>query len=173
MLFLISLTHVSAADNQMEDFVTMESDSVSDETLSVENEEIGNSLESNDVSDETSSVENEENALGNGIADEENTIRATSENGNFGDLYNDIETSTDILIFNRNYTRNGNENPQGIAINKNNFVIDGQGYTIDGRGNGRIFQIGGNNITLKNINFINGKYSTVGGAIYSVTTLYK
>ena len=54
----------------------------------------------------------------------------------------------------------------GIVIAKDNFTIDGKGHTIDGAGLARIFNITSNNVTLKNINFINGNGKTRGGAIY-------
>lgn len=54
----------------------------------------------------------------------------------------------------------------GIAITKDNFTIDGKGHTIDGVGLARIFNITANNVTLKNINFINGNSKNNGGAIY-------
>ena len=53
----------------------------------------------------------------------------------------------------------------GIVIAKDNFTIDGKGHTIDGAGLARIFNITANNVTLKNINFINGNAS-YGGAIF-------
>ena len=61
-----------------------------------------------------------------------------------------------------------------ININRNNFVIDGNGYTIDGNNrNSRIFYgTGRSSITLKNINIINTLYSISsstsqnGGAIF-------
>ena len=54
----------------------------------------------------------------------------------------------------------------GIVIAKDNFTIDGKGHTIDGAGLARIFNITSNNVTLKNINFMNGNAS-YGGAIYN------
>ena len=54
---------------------------------------------------------------------------------------------------------------EGIKINRDNFIIDGNGATIDGKGLARAFNITGNNVTLKNINFINGNAS-YGGAIF-------
>ncbi|MBR0271401.1 MAG: Ig-like domain repeat protein, partial [Methanobrevibacter sp.] len=53
----------------------------------------------------------------------------------------------------------------GIVINQNNFTVDGNGVTIDGNSLARIFIINGNNVTLKNINFINGNATDNGGAI--------
>ena len=52
----------------------------------------------------------------------------------------------------------------GINITKNNLIIDGKGHTIDGNKKALIFQIVGNNITLKNIKFTNG-YGFRGGAV--------
>lgn len=52
---------------------------------------------------------------------------------------------------------------KGIDIDKDNLVIDGCGFTVDGLGKG-IFNVTGENVTLKNINFRNGS-STEGGAI--------
>ena len=40
-----------------------------------------------------------------------------------------------------------------------NYLIDGQGHTIDAANSARFFMISGNNVTLRNINFINGNSS--------------
>ena len=53
----------------------------------------------------------------------------------------------------------------GIEISKDNMVIDGRGHTISGEGLARIFKITANNVTLKNINFLNGFSDGNGGAI--------
>ena len=53
----------------------------------------------------------------------------------------------------------------GITINQNNFTIDGNGFTINGNNLARLFIINGNNVTLKNFNFINGNATDNGGAI--------
>ena len=65
---------------------------------------------------------------------------------------------------------NGSNN--GIVISKS-ITIDGNGHTLDGNKLSRIFFISADNVTLKNINFINGdavgRYFTDnhgGGAIY-------
>jgi hypothetical protein len=44
----------------------------------------------------------------------------------------------------------------GINITQDNFIIDGNGHTIDGSCFARIFNIQSGNVTLKNINFVNG-----------------
>ena len=59
---------------------------------------------------------------------------------------------------------------QGIIINRTK-TIDGNDYTIDGANCARIFKIIGENVTIKNINFMNGNasganfYENAGGAI--------
>ena len=44
----------------------------------------------------------------------------------------------------------------GINITRDNIVIDGQGHTIDGNRLTRIFFVISDNVTFKNINFVNG-----------------
>ncbi|MBR0369115.1 MAG: hypothetical protein IJH63_00155 [Methanobrevibacter sp.] len=54
---------------------------------------------------------------------------------------------------------------KGIEINKNDFTINGNGYTIDASNQARIFIINGSNITINNLNLINGNANT-GAAAY-------
>lgn len=54
----------------------------------------------------------------------------------------------------------------GIKIDEDNVVIDGNGHTINAKGKTRIFNITGKNITVKNIIFKNG-FCREGGAIYN------
>ena len=46
---------------------------------------------------------------------------------------------------------------KGIIISKDNFILDGNGYTIDANLSARIFNVTGKNVTIKNINFKNGQ----------------
>ena len=55
----------------------------------------------------------------------------------------------------------------GIVINKSDFTINGNGHSIDGSNQARIFDIIGNNITISNLIFINGYSNANGGAILS------
>ena len=66
--------------------------------------------------------------------------------------------------------RNGSN--KGIMISKS-ITIDGAGHTLDGKKASRMFNVTADNVTLKNINFVNGnaygRYfsnSAGGGAIY-------
>lgn len=58
------------------------------------------------------------------------------------------------------------EYDSSISISKK-LTIDGNGHTIDAKGNSRIFSISGDNVVLENIVFKNAQYSSGnGGAIY-------
>lgn len=56
---------------------------------------------------------------------------------------------------------------EGIEIDCGEIIIDGNGHSIDARKKASIFNISSGNVTLKNINFLNGKNDIVGGAITS------
>ena len=58
---------------------------------------------------------------------------------------------------------------EGISINKE-LTIDGNGYTIDGNNEARIFEILSNDVTVRNIKFINGNVNNndIGAAIYTM-----
>ena len=92
----------------------------------------------------------------------------------FTDLQNIINNAKEPIIkLNRDYRYINSDSQilEGIEIKCDNIVIDGQGHTIDGNKLTRMFYVYGNNVTFKNINFINGKASLNhkthnGGAIY-------
>ena len=100
------------------------------------------------------------------------SISAVSAEGNFSALQNEIDSSTDGISITQNYVFDNTTDyglTDGIGINKTNFVINGNGYTIDGSNLSRIFKIiGGNNITITNLNLVNGKHN-YGGAIIATT----
>ncbi len=97
----------------------------------------------------------------------------SSENNNESDLdktFDDIQKmidnaeEKDIIKLNGNYYGNG----KFININKS-LTIDGNGATLDGKNITQFFYINGNNIILKNINFINCPVSSIEtfqGSIY-------
>ena len=91
----------------------------------------------------------------------------------FDDLKSDIDglSDGDSLNLKYNYTYTGDGDFSGISITQNNIVIDGRGNTIDANANGnsvRIFDISGNNVTLKNLVFTNASVDTLGGTIRNV-----
>ena len=94
-------------------------------------------------------------------------LTSDSPNANFNDLNKDINKSTNELKLTRDYVYDeGNDInfTDGINVSKSNFLLDGNGYSIDGNGKARIFNIIGNNVTLKNLiikNALNGAVSFV------------
>ena len=65
---------------------------------------------------------------------------------------------------------NGTDNSTGILISRDNFIINGNGHTIDGKNQSRIFNITANNITLSNL-ILTGGNSDKGGAFYATGSL--
>ena len=112
-----------------------------------------------------------------GVYDNQNhlTLENSVEICDFTDLNDEIGkiTTGGNLTLQKDYKYNSNDSDykDGIQITKDNIVIDGAGHTIDGAGQARIFNITSNNITLKNINFINGYSNGTGGAISSLNNL--
>ena len=100
---------------------------------------------------------------------------STGEINNFTDLNDEIskipEEGKFTLEKDYAYGSGDSDYKDGIIIAKDNVVIDGDGHTIDGAGQARIFNITSNNVTLKNINFLNGHSENNGGAIYACGNL--
>lgn len=106
-----------------------------------------------DVDDKVSAVEN-------------NEIISEGNAGTFSELQNNItEKYGSTLILTKDYEREDDFDSNGIIINQS-ITIDGQGHKIDAQGKSRIFKITSDNVTLKNINFINGNTTMEGGAVY-------
>ena len=86
--------------------------------------------------------------------------------GDFKQLNDNVTSATTTLELTKNYTYNPDvdlDYMDGINITKD-ITVDGKGYTIDGNGQSRIFNIANATVTLKNINFINGN-ADLGAAI--------
>ena len=64
----------------------------------------------------------------------------------------EIKLETDYIF---NSTKDGAFKLSGINITRDNLVIDGNDHTIDGGNQALIFHVYANNVTLKNIRFIN------------------
>ncbi len=98
----------------------------------------------------------------------------SAADGNFTSLQTDIDNSADGIKLTQDYVFNNATDSKltdGINITQNNFVLDGDGHTIDGSNQARIFKITGNNVTLKNLNLINGK-SITGGAVITLNETF-
>ena len=87
----------------------------------------------------------------------------TASDDSFTNLTDEIKTN-DVLDLTHDYKFNNEiDDSSGIVINKNNFVLNGNGRTIDGKNQSRIFNITGNNITLNDLILINGNYGDSAG----------
>lgn len=87
------------------------------------------------------------------------SISCTYADGNFTDLQDDIDRSTNTLDIKQDYKFDSTGDADlknGILINKSNYVINGNGHTIDASNQARIFSVTGNNVTINNLVFING-----------------
>ena len=83
--------------------------------------------------------------------------------GNFTELAQEVSNGGSLVTLSKNYTMLSGETH--VDISRSNFVIDGQGHTLDANRLGNVFGVsGGTNVTFKNITFING-YSVNGGVI--------
>ena len=74
------------------------------------------------------------------------SLSAVSAEGNFTALRNEIDSSTDFLEITQDYVYDNStdyELNKGIQINKNDFTINGNGYTIDASNQARIFAVNG------------------------------
>ena len=83
------------------------------------------------------------------------------------DLINEAGANS-VINLTRNYTYNDLDTMRdGVVISNRNVTINGNGYTIDAKGQSRIFWIqNSDNVTIQNITFKNGHTILSGGAIY-------
>ena len=94
----------------------------------------------------------------------------TASDDSFTNLTDEIN-STNVVDLTHDYKfNNETDDSNGIVINKDNFVLNGNGRTIDGNNQSRLFSITGNNITLNDLILINGNYDICAG-IRAVGTL--
>ncbi len=89
----------------------------------------------------------------------------------FSTLNDEINASTQTKTLNltKDYSFNCEKDvsyTNGITINIDDLIIDGQGHTIDASNQARIFNIKSNNVILKNIVIANGYSNSNGGGIY-------
>lgn len=81
----------------------------------------------------------------------------TDSADDFSALSDEINAqNTKEIKLTKNYIFNQNSDEEfveGISINTDDLVIDGQNHTIDANNKARILNIKSNNVVLKNINF--------------------
>ena len=95
----------------------------------------------------------------------EKDVFETEDVGSFTDLMNDICNSGDVFEVERNYLFNDEtDEADSVVISKSNFVINGNGHTIDGNNQSGIFTIVGTNVIIKNLTFVNAN-SEVGSVL--------
>ena len=108
------------------------------------------------------------NALGNLLLFSNGTFVKDDKSiiqGNYdpNELQNELQDLIDknlesgIINLDKNYTA-----VKLISITKDNLVIDGHGFVIDGNGTAELFNISGTNITIKNIIFKNFRLNDLG-----------
>ena len=90
----------------------------------------------------------------------------SSEDTSFSALQDIIDTNDAIELTHDYKFDNSSDDglKNGIFVNKSNVVINGNGFTVDGSAQARIFNITGNNVTLLNLRLING-FALKGGAV--------
>lgn len=86
----------------------------------------------------------------------------------FKDLNELISENDGEIILDKDFICGDSKFTDGIEIAQNNLVIDGNNHIINANNKSRIFNISGDNVTLKNIKFMNGT-SNDGGAIINTS----
>ncbi len=110
-------------------------------------------VSANDTVSQDITSDNDDNSL-EITQDEINAETETAKT--FTDLYNDISNATGVLDIQCNYKYNNETDPDtGISLEMDNFVINGNGHTLDANNQSRIFQIKANNITINNLTLTN------------------
>ncbi|WP_407432373.1 C1 family peptidase [Methanobrevibacter sp.] len=99
------------------------------------------------------------------------SFNVVSSGENFKTLQNEINKNENSMDITQDYKFSNSSDYElndGILIDKSNIVINGNGHSIDGANQSRIFNITGKNVTIKNFNFVNGNSdSKDGGAIFN------
>ncbi|MEE0939732.1 C1 family peptidase [Methanobrevibacter sp.] len=109
-------------------------------------------VSANDTVSQDIISDNDDNSLE--ITQDRNTETETTKT--FTDLYVDISNATGVLDIQCNYKYNNKtDQNMGISLVMDNFVINGNGHTLDANNQSRIFQIRANNITINNLTLIN------------------
>ena len=95
----------------------------------------------------------------------------TASDDSFTNLTDEIARN-DVVDLTHDYKfNNETDDSNGIVINKDNFVLNGNGRTIDGNNQSRLFAISGKNITLNDLILINGYNKNCAGMRVVESTL--
>ena len=146
-VFLISIAGVCASD-------------VNDEAVASQN---FTTIESTQIDENGEVVMADENQV-IGQTDNQEIISADVK-GTFAALEREIQNGYNSNITLKNdYAYEGSGYEDGITISQS-ITIDGNGSTIDAKGQARIFNIRADNVVIKNITFINAKSTYDSGAV--------
>lgn len=102
----------------------------------------------------------------------ENNLNSPN-NDSFSDLQNLIDSSdSETITLDKNYVFDMEKDSSymdGMIIEDKNIIIEGNGFTLDGAGQSRIFKLINSQMTINNLNLINGN-NLCGSAIYAENT---
>lgn len=101
---------------------------------------------------------NEQLAIDQGLNDVD-IVGDSSTPATFRDLSDDIGNAQDGVVnldkdYKYDYSKDGSSFRNGISVSR--LIINGNNHTIDGSGLARIFTQYGGQVTINNVNFING-----------------
>ena len=89
-------------------------------------------------------------------------ISAADEPKTFTDLKNDVFNSEAVFDMQYDYKfNNASDKNDYIPIEKDNFVINGNGHTIDANNQSSIFSIYARNVTVNNLTLMNANFDSV------------
>ena len=177
MCILFCISCVSAQDVNDTLIINENEIQVSDDLVSSSQDDllINGEDESNDG--ELLSTSNDDNyVVSSSKEDSNNDLLGKSGDGTFTQLQEEIDMAPNgaTITLQRDYNYNSGFSKEGILIKKN-LIINGNGHTLNGMSKSRIlnltFGLKGNNVTLNNIKFINGKTDYYGGAILNYVNL--
>ncbi|WP_407416255.1 C1 family peptidase [Methanobrevibacter sp.] len=97
------------------------------------------------------------------------SVSAVYADGNFTSLQTEINDAGNTIEITQDYIYDNSTDYQlneGIIVNKTGFTINGNGHTIDAKGQARIFNVIGD-ININNLTLINGFSKDAGGAIFT------
>ena len=134
-------------------------ESITDNTISNDSKEILQTVQEDITTDDSSDV----------LGTAQNDIYTASDDS-FTNLTDEIK-SKDVVDLTHDYKfNNETDDSSGIVIGKDNFILNGNGCTIDGNNQSRLFNITANNVTLSNL-ILTGGNAEKGGAIYTTGSL--
>ena len=110
-------------------------------------------------------------------ADDGSNIQKTAQNDicaaqddSFTSLSDEIDGKDAVVLTHDYKFSNQTDSKTGILIGRDNFVLNGNGSTIDAKNQSRIFNITADNVTLTNLLLVNGN-AEIGGAIFATGKL--